>query len=194
VLASYLANGRHCRVLELALDRDRVEALPEILDAPNQLHLVATPNRLTLRVNPPKNCAVAMRHLLSRSVWLLVIGCGSGSSSTSLGDASSSSDVGACVQTDPSTGSAFACTEYLPGNQTILPVARDNCTGTSSGYTNHWATSCPADRINGCKYPPGAFGVPGGQIVWYYQSAGGCATGGTLVNPDGSPLTDAGAD
>jgi hypothetical protein len=135
---------------------------------------------------------VAMSRWLRVVACFWLVGCGSGaaSSSTSPADASSSDDVGACIQVD-SAGSVRACTEYLPGNQAVIPAARSGCTGTNSGYTQQWASACPPEPVNGCQYPPGVFGVPGGQIVWYYQSAGGCTSEGTLIHPDGTPLVDA---
>ena len=138
------------------------------------------------------NRVVDMRCL--RSLFLLLFGCGSGagSSTQAVSDASSPNDSGACVQIDSSTGNVRVCTEYLPGNQAIVPAARDACTGVINGYASHWDTLCPANPVNGCKYPPGTFGVPGVQVVWYYLTAGGCTTEGTTITPEGYTFADAG--
>ena len=96
------------------------------------------------------------------------------------------------AESTPSTGNVRACTEYLPGNQAIVPAARDACTGVINGYASHWDPLCPASPVNGCKYPPGTFGVPGVQVVWYYLTAGGCATEGTTITPEGYTFADAG--
>jgi hypothetical protein len=100
-------------------------------------------------------------------------------------DAGDASRTGACM-TDETDGGLFTCVEYPAGNESVLAAVEQGCPLGPSGYVSTWAAACPTGQVNGCLYPPGAFGAPAGETVWYYERAGGCTSDGTTIGPPGA--------